>query len=277
MFIYTPLLQDNLSNKYARTYSQHNWFTYDDTSRNEYRLGILIHWHCYYKTIQIKMLKNHSQIRQFVSILTLLCVAGITIATDFVKLANLASQRYGESAQKSILELQSLTADLKKAPEEEKLRRINSFFNEKISFEEDISLWGEKDYWATPLEAIGKKRGDCEDYSIAKYIFLRETGIPNEKLKLTYVRAQVGGPHSKIFQAHMVLSYYETPTSEPIILDNLISDVREASRRIDLTPIFSFNSEGLWAGTANNTKGTSLNNLSRWRNVLARIQQDGFE
>ena len=85
------------------------------------------------------MLKNHSQIRQFVSILTLLCVAGITIATDFVKLANLASQRYGESAQKSILELQSLTADLKKAPEEEKLRRINSFFNEKISFEEDIS------------------------------------------------------------------------------------------------------------------------------------------
>ena len=74
----------------------------------------------------------------------------------------------------------------------------------------------------------------------------------------------------------MVLSYYETPTSEPIILDNLVSDLHESSRRIDLTPIFSFNSEGLWAGSANNAKGTSLNNLSRWRNVLVRIQNDGM-
>lgn len=223
------------------------------------------------------MLKNLSQINPFVIFSTLLCVAGIAIATDFVKLANLASQRYGEGARKSILELQSLTAGLKEAPETEKLKRINDFFNEKITFEEDSSLWGERDYWATPLESIGRKAGDCEDYSIAKYIFLREAGVANEKLKLTYVRAQIGGPHSKIFQAHMVLSYYETPTSEPVILDNLIADVRVASRRIDLTPIFSFNSEGLWAGTSNTAKGGSLNNLSRWRNVLARIQQDGIE
>ncbi len=166
---------------------------------------------------------------------------------------------------------------MKSAPDLEKLKRINSFFNDKITFDDDLAIWGEPDYWATPLESIGKRRGDCEDYSIAKYVFLRELGIPNEKLKLTYVRAQIGGPHSNIFQAHMVLSYYETPFSEPLILDNLISDVRVASRRIDLTPIFSFNSEGLWTGAANTAKGTSLNNLSRWRNVLVRIQQDGIE
>jgi predicted transglutaminase-like cysteine proteinase len=201
----------------------------------------------------------------------------LAIATDFNKLANLANERYGEDAKKTIYELQTLLTELKSASEIEKLKRINVFFNDKINFDDDMSIWGVSDYWATPLESIGKKRGDCEDFTIAKYVFLRSLDIPNERLKLTYVRAQIGGPHSKLFQAHMVLSYYATPTSEPLILDNLISDVREASRRVDLTPIFSFNSEGLWAGTANTANGTSLNNLSRWRNVLARIQQDGIE
>jgi len=204
-------------------------------------------------------------------------IINLAVAVDFQKLANLASQRYGENARKSIFELQSLMIELKSAPELDKLKRINDFFNNKITFDEDSSIWGESDYWATPLESIGKSRGDCEDFSIAKYVFLRSLGVPNERLKLTYVRAQIGGPHSRLFQAHMVLSYYETPTSEPVILDNLISEMRESSRRIDLTPIFSFNSEGLWTGTANTTKGTSLNNLSRWRNVLVRIQNDGIE
>ena len=213
----------------------------------------------------------------FLLSLCLFLAISLAIATDFTKLANLANQRYGESARKSIFELQTLLVELKSASDSEKLKRINAFFNDRITFDDDMATWGVQDYWATPLESIGKKRGDCEDYSIAKYTFLRELGIPNERLKLTYVRAQIGGPHSKLFQAHMVLSYYATPTSEPLILDSLISDVREASRRVDLSPIFSFNSEGLWAGTANTGNGTSLNNLSRWRNVLVRIQQDGIE
>ncbi len=222
-------------------------------------------------------MKKHSPIRLFVCFFTLFSIISFAIATDFTKLANLANQRYGESAYKTILELQFLVTNLRTATDQEKLRQVNRFFNEKIAFDEDRVIWGETDHWATPLESIGKKRGDCEDYSIAKYIFLRELGIPNERLKLTYVRAQIGGPHSGISQAHMILSYYETPSSDPLILDNLVSDVYAASRRIDLTPIFSFNSEGLWTGTANIPHGTSLNNLSRWRNVLARIQQDGIE
>lgn len=168
-------------------------------------------------------------------------------------------------------------AALKSATDSEKLKRINEFFNRKIRYDEDINVWGQSDYWATPLESLGKERGDCEDYCIAKYVFLKELNIPNEKLKLTYVRAQIGGPYSKLFQAHMVLSYYETPTSEPLILDNLISDIRTASRRTDLTPIFSFNSEGLWVGTSGSSSGDSSAHLSRWRDLLARMQADGIE
>lgn len=199
-------------------------------------------------------------------------------ATDFSKLASLASERYGDSARNSILRLQATINELKSASDIQKVKGINDFFNTEIKyFDEDINIWGESDYWATPLESLGKQRGDCEDFSIAKYIFLRELNIPNDRLKLTYVKAQIGGSHSKIFVAHMVLSYYATPTAEPIILDNLIADTRPASRRSDLIPIFSFNSEGLWTGTTNTPKGDSLNSLSRWRNVLARIKADGIE
>lgn len=198
--------------------------------------------------------------------------------TDFNRLASLAKERYGENARNSIIELQATVAALSSAADDEKLKRINDFFNQKIkNFDDDINIWGKSDYWATPLESLGRQSGDCEDYSIAKYIFLRQLGITDDRLKLTYVRAQIGGPHSHIFQAHMVLSYYATASAEPLILDNLISDIRPASRRKDLTPIFSFNSAGLWVGAANASKGDATSHLSRWRDVLARMQADGIE
>jgi predicted transglutaminase-like cysteine proteinase len=215
---------------------------------------------------------------------TILClllgvwIPGIQAATDFSKLRMLAEQRYGDRAKNTIIELEALLNTLRDAPDQEKLEKINLFVNDKIRrFDDDINIWGQSDYWATPLESLGREAGDCEDYSIAKYVFLRELGIPNEKLRLTYVRAKIGGPNSRISQAHMILSYYPTPNAEPLILDNLIISIRPASRRPDLVPIFSFNSEGLWTGTSTTPSSDSLSHLSRWRNVLARMQADGIE
>ncbi len=90
---------------------------------------------------------------------------------DFNKFSSLAKQRHGEEAYKNTLELEQLIADLQTASETEKLQQINDFFNQKINFAEDIDVWGKPDYWATPLESLGRQAGDCEDYSIAKYIF----------------------------------------------------------------------------------------------------------
>ena len=205
-------------------------------------------------------------------------IPGIQAATDFSKLRTLAEQRYGDRAKNTIIELEALLNTLRDAPDQEKLEKINLFVNDKIRrFDDDINIWGQSDYWATPLESLGREAGDCEDYSIAKYVFLRELGIPNEKLRLTYVRAKIGGPNSRISQAHMILSYYPTPNAEPLILDNLIISIRPASRRPDLVPSFSFNSEGLWTGKSTTPSSDSLSHLSRWRNVLARMQADGIE
>jgi predicted transglutaminase-like cysteine proteinase len=196
---------------------------------------------------------------------------------DFDKLASLARERYGDEAYQDIVQLEQLIAQIKSVPELERLKKINDFFNRKILFADDVAVWGERDYWATPLESLGKQAGDCEDYTIAKYMFLKAANIPNQKLRLNYVRATMNKDGRLFSQAHMVLSYYATPESEPLILDNLNTEIYPASARKDLSPIFSFNDKGLWVGNSNKPRADSQAHLSRWRDVLLRMRLDGLE
>lgn len=156
----------------------------------------------------------------------------------------------------------------------EKLTYTNDFFNRQVLWVDDAQAWGQEDYWATPLETMGHGQGDCEDYAIAKYITLLTLGIPMDKLRMIYVRARLG--RSNISQAHMVLGFYVKPTSDPLILDNIISEIQPGSQRHDLTPVFSFNGQGLWTGGASQSQANPVNRLSRWRNVLSRMQAQGF-
>ncbi len=158
-----------------------------------------------------------------------------------------------------------------------KLKQVNQFFNRNLRYGEDSEIWKANDYWATPLESMLLGRADCEDYAIAKYMTLKLLGVPTEQLRLIYVRAKIGGANSPISQAHMVLGYYTTPTSNPLILDNLVEDVMQADQRPDLTPVFSFNDAGLWTGNASTPAASATERLSRWRDLLAKMQQEGYE
>ncbi len=185
---------------------------------------------------------------------------------------NAAAQRVGPKAVSAVRALQPLLAQAAGAEEEARLLLVNQFFNRRVLFRDDAQVWGQVDHWASPLETLNKGEGDCEDYAIAKYFSLVATGVPVSKLRLVYVRAQVGGGT----QAHMVLAYYAQPASEPLILDSLITEVRPASRRPDLVPVFSFNSEGLWQGAAGPSAGDPAARLSRWREVLEKAKAEGF-
>jgi predicted transglutaminase-like cysteine proteinase len=213
-------------------------------------------------------------------------IAGLALALlatatpNFDKVRQLAETRYGERGKQIVVAWQEMMQAAQSMSEQDKIRRVNEFFNRRIQFGEDQTVWGENDYWATPLEFMGRGIGDCEDFSISKYFALRSLGVPNERLRITYVKARIGGSRSDITQAHMVLAYYENPTSEPLILDNLITEVRPASRRNDLLPVFSFNSEGLWTGSGTSEKkdaASSTSKLSRWRDLIARMRTEGFE
>jgi predicted transglutaminase-like cysteine proteinase len=187
-----------------------------------------------------------------------------------------AAQRQGPRALAGVRALQPVLAATLELDDEARLATINQFFNRRIVFIDDDQVWGVSDHWASPVELLDKGRGDCEDYAIAKYFSLIATGVPMAKLRLVYVRAQIGGPDG-VAQAHMVLAYYPQPGAEPLILDNLIGDVRPASRRTDLTPVFSFNGEGLWQGAGSTSAGDPTARLSRWREVLAKARAEGFQ
>lgn len=75
----------------------------------------------------------------------------------------------------------------------------------------------------------------------------------------------------------MVLGYYVDPAGEPVILDSLLNSIRPAATRTDLTPIFSFNKQGLWVPGTPSTGADPTARLSRWRDVLDRIKIDGIQ
>lgn len=193
---------------------------------------------------------------------------------DFDRLQQSLLGRFGPGPATLFADWRLMLTEAQNKSESEKLRRVNDFFNRRIAFDDDISIWGQSDYWATPLETMGSGRGDCEDFSIAKYFSLIDLGIPVAKLRLVYVKALQNGPNGRLLQAHMVLAYYASPNADPLVLDNLLGEIRPASRRTDLSPIFSFNSAGLWQGTGNQS---SKSNLSRWQDLLARARAEGFQ
>src|SRR5690606_11410510 len=110
---------------------------------------------------------------------------------------------------------------------------------------------------------------DCEDFVIGKYFSLVHLGVPPDRLRLIYVRAQVDGKSI----AHMVLGYYSSPEADPLILDNLRDSILPAGQRRDLTPVFSFNADGVYVAGA--ARGP-VDRISRWRGLMLRMRQEGF-
>ncbi|VVN47273.1 cysteine protease LapG [Pseudomonas fluorescens] len=207
-----------------------------------------------------------------------LLLAGVMLGSlsadwDFSLISRRAQALYGPlgEGQQRINDWQYLLASQKQIGESEQLNVVNRFFNKQLRYVEDIDLWREVDYWETPTEALWKGAGDCEDYAIAKYFSLRHLGVASEKLRITYVKALTQN------RAHMVLTYYSSPEAEPLVLDSLIDAIKPASQRKDLLPVYSFNAEGLWLpGAKGNKKVGDTKRLSRWQDVLKKMQAEGF-
>lgn len=192
---------------------------------------------------------------------------------NFTQILQIAEKRYGPlgPAQGRIEAWSQMLKSELNQPEREQLDAVNRFFNQQLNFQDDTRIWRQTDYWATPEESLIKGAADCEDYALAKYFSLRQLGIPSEKLRITYVKALSQN------QAHMVLTFYSSPTAEPLVLDNLIVEIRPASQRKDLLPVYAFNAEGLYLPGANGGKRSSdSKKLSRWQDVLKKMQAEGF-
>jgi predicted transglutaminase-like cysteine proteinase len=179
---------------------------------------------------------------------------------------------YGAAARARVVRWRKFVSRLKGESEQSKLEAVNAFFNE-VAFVSDIVHWGHEDYWATPIEFLGTNGGDCEDFPLAKYFTLRELGVPDERLNLTYVKALT------LNQAHMVLTYFPQPGAEPLVLDNIDKRIRRASKRKDLLPVYSFNGESLWLAQERGRGELvgSSDRLGRWRGLNERMRSQGLD
>lgn len=209
----------------------------------------------------------------------ILLFAAAWAAVDEDRMERAMASHFGSRGVRSYHAWRELVSEVKGKSESEKLVSVNEFFDRRIQFMTDQENWRQDDYWATPIEALGKGAGDCEDYVIAKYFTLIEAGVDHTRLRWFYVMATLNYGGRQSTEAHMVLGYYANPSAEPLILDSLTSVILPASRRPDLVPVFSFNSDGIWRqGAVGTTAPTgSVNQLSMWRELMRKMKDEGYE
>ncbi len=177
---------------------------------------------------------------------------------------------HNQSAVGRAQKWQALIESNKDESELDKIRLVNYFFNNYIKYKSDIYVWGKDDYWASPAETIGRGMGDCEDYVIAKFFSLISLGMPEENLRLMYVR------HLTLDVPHMVLLYTENKNSKSLVLDNYNPRILPVDLRRDLKPIYSFNGKGLWMSKSKGL-GKKIKNskgVSAWRNLVTKIENE---
>lgn len=206
--------------------------------------------------------------------LFLIGIAPVISGSDFhldKELLNNVELKYGKEAHTLLVAWEGLIIQDMSMTDLEKLKRVNDFLNQ-MEFVDDRIHWEKEDYWATPIEFLATQGGDCEDFAIAKYFTLKTMGVDEEKLNLTYVKSLNLNVH------HMVLTYFSTADAEPLILDNLVREIKSASQRTDLIPIYSFNGTGLWLAKqrGRGKMAGSSNRLHHWQDLLQRMSDDNF-
>lgn len=199
-------------------------------------------------------------------ILSFLCINSFAFNEGPIdeKVMKKAERKYGGLIVSRYLEYNKLLAKAEHTSTRGKLEVINDFIN-KIPFQRDIENWKQEDYWATPLELLARNKGDSEDYVIAKYFALKTLGIDTKQLYFTYVNSK------KFNRPHMVLSYFETSSSEPYILDNMNPDILSASQRPDLTPVYNFSPS---SDQSKDTEKLKQSTHQKWKKLHKRVQRN---
>lgn len=177
---------------------------------------------------------------------------------------------YGEAAYRRGLRLNRLLEGLRTSDVHTQLVKVNQFFN-RFTYRSDMALWKSRDHWATPLQFLGKHGGDCEDFVISKYFALRALGVTDEHLSMTYVKVVNGDT------PHMVLSYYDSPDSVPLILDTHELAVRPATEHRNLVPVYGFNESSLFLSKPSFIPGKALPagqfRNSKWDGLLSAVKR----
>jgi predicted transglutaminase-like cysteine proteinase len=136
---------------------------------------------------------------------------------------------------------------LKERDRMSQVTEVNRYVN-RATYQSDDETWGIRDRWATPGEFLGRK-GDCEDFAIAKYLSLRALGFGDDEVRMVGVRDM------RRAQDHAVVAVRVAGTT--YLLDNQIREVQEASSVKRYRPIFSI-TESYWVRYGRSSENTEF-------------------
>jgi predicted transglutaminase-like cysteine proteinase len=114
---------------------------------------------------------------------------------------------------------------------------INRAINMAIEPMSDMAQWGVPDRWSAPLETFTTGKGDCEDYAIAKYVALIETGIATDDIKLMIVRNSAANEDHAVTAVRLDGAW--------IILDNRWLRLVEDTAMPQAVPLYALGSDGV--------------------------------
>jgi predicted transglutaminase-like cysteine proteinase len=116
---------------------------------------------------------------------------------------------------------------------------INRAINLAIQKMSDLKQWGVLDHWSAPLETFTSHRGDCEDYAIAKFVALAESGVASEDVRLVIVRDSAVGDEHAVAAVHVDGGW--------IVLDNRWLTLVEDNEMRRMSPLFVIDHTGVRA------------------------------
>ncbi len=111
----------------------------------------------------------------------------------------------------------------------EQIHYVNRWVNERMGYERDVKG---RDQWQSVGQSVARGRGDCEDFSIAKYAILRYLGHDAGNMML------VGGVSSRQREKHIVL--YVRQDANVLALDALRKVVAVGEHTVNFRPVFGF-------------------------------------
>ncbi|OIN86885.1 MAG: hypothetical protein AUJ12_04560 [Alphaproteobacteria bacterium CG1_02_46_17] len=118
----------------------------------------------------------------------------------------------------------------------DRAQKVDHLVN-KYGYVSDMRNWGVTDYWEIPAEFF-KRGGDCEDFALTKYAWLRSLATTEDNLRIAVVHDRVRN------MPHAVLLLYIN--NKAMILDNQVKDIRDSSTTSRYRMIYSINRQGWW-------------------------------
>jgi len=153
------------------------------------------------------------------------------------ELETLAKENY--ITKNRLLDYQKTMQKLKTKNRDYQLQKVNFYLNQLLPQYDDV-IQKKENSWATPKEFLTIGYGDCEDYVIIKYYSLIKLGFDEKKLFITVVKEKFYGG------IHMVLTYFKTSQTPPLVLDNLSFKILPLDKRSDLHAKLLINSQGVF-------------------------------